>query len=96
MRDAAPRTGERYPLVIASHGYPGNRFLLSHLTENLASKGYIVASIDHRDSTYRDKTVFGSTLVNRPLDQLFVLDQMAELGAGDFLVTRLVDVAVLE
>ncbi len=40
------------PLVIVSHGYPGNRYLMSHLGENLASKGYIVASIDHRDSTY--------------------------------------------
>ncbi|MEQ8955903.1 MAG: dienelactone hydrolase, partial [Gammaproteobacteria bacterium] len=28
-----------YPLVIISHGYPGNRYLLSHLGENLASKG---------------------------------------------------------
>eukprot|EP01050_Picozoa_sp_SAG11_P039727 SAG11_NODE_16865_length_535_cov_0.587156_1_plen_134_part_10 len=28
----------RYPLIIISHGYPGNRFLLSHLAENLATK----------------------------------------------------------
>ncbi len=26
MRDAAPRSGETYPLVMISHGYPGNRF----------------------------------------------------------------------
>ena len=82
MRDAAVAEG-RWPLVIISHGYPGNRFLLSHLAENLASKGYVVASIDHRDSTYRDKSAFGSTLVNRSLDQLFVLDQMAAIDAGD-------------
>ena len=85
MRDVPVAEG-RYPLVIISHGYPGNRFLLSHLGENLASKGYVVASIDHRDSTYRDRAAFGSTLRNRPLDQLFVLDQMARLDevAGDF------------
>jgi predicted dienelactone hydrolase len=68
------------PLVIISHGYPGNRYLLSHLGENLASKGYVVASIDHRDSTYTDQREFASTLYNRPLDQLFVLDQMTALS----------------
>ena len=69
-----------FPLVIISHGYPGNRFLLSHLAENIASKGYVVASIDHTDSTYRTQAAFGSTLRNRTLDQLFVLDEMARLN----------------
>ncbi|MFK7861188.1 MAG: alpha/beta hydrolase family protein [Granulosicoccus sp.] len=69
-----------FPLVILSHGYPGNRFLLSHLAENIASKGYIVASIDHTDSTYRTQTTFGSTLRNRSLDQLFVLNEMTRLN----------------
>ena len=90
MRDAAPALG-KWPLVIVSHGYPGNRFLMSHLAENIASKGYVVASIDHRDSTYRDQSAFGSTLVNRSLDQLFVLDQMAALGAGDGFLGNRVD-----
>jgi predicted dienelactone hydrolase len=76
-----------FPLAIISHGYPGNRFLLSHLAENLASKGWVVASIDHPDSTYDDQTAFGSTLVNRPLDQEFVLDEIARQSeeAGHFL-----------
>ena len=82
MRDAAPAKVEApLPLVLISHGYPGNRFLLSHLAENIASKGYVVASIDHTDSTYNDIGPFGSTLVNRTLDQLFVLDAMAKLNA---------------
>ena len=82
MRDAAPASPDAaYPLVLISHGYPGNRFLLSHLAENLASKGYVVASIDHTDSTYRTQAAFGSTLVNRSLDQLFVLEQMAQMAA---------------
>lgn len=72
-----------YPLVILSHGYPGNRFLLSHFGENLASKGYVVASIDHTDSTYADQAAFGSTLLNRPLDQLFVIDEVARLAADE-------------
>ena len=78
-RDATPLGSETFPLVIISHGYPGNRFLLSPLAENLASKGYVVASIDHPDSTYDDQTAFGSTLVNRPWDQQFVIDQVTAL-----------------
>ncbi|MEE4187779.1 MAG: dienelactone hydrolase [Roseobacter sp.] len=78
-RDAPPDTSARYPLVVISHGYPGNRFLMSHLGENLASKGYVTVSIDHTDSTYADQGAFGSTLLNRPIDQRFVIDQMARL-----------------
>lgn len=84
VRDAAAlASAGAMPLVIISHGYPGNRYLMSHLGENLASKGYVVASIDHRDSTYNDKQAIASTLYNRPLDQLFVLEQMAVLSDGD-------------
>lgn len=82
VRDAkADATNGKFPLLIISHGYPGNRFLLSHLAENLASKGYVVASIDHTDSTYSDRAAFGSTLLNRPLDQLFVLNALSRMGS---------------
>lgn len=84
MRDAGPsKTDTAFPLVIISHGYPGNRFLLAHLAENIASKGYVVASIDHTDSTYRTQAAFASTLVNRPVDQQFVLDSVASLSDDD-------------
>jgi predicted dienelactone hydrolase len=103
VRDAAPRrhqgSGEagagNYPLVIISHGYPGNRFLMSHIGENLASKGFVCVSIDHKDSTYDDQKSFGSTLYNRPFDQLFVLneiDRLSKAGSGSFLA-GLVDTA---
>ncbi len=83
LRDAAPDArGGPYPLVIVSHGYPGNRFLLSPLAENLASKGYVVAAIDHTDSTYSDQAAFASTLLNRALDQLFTLEAMDQLDRG--------------
>ncbi|WP_312224050.1 alpha/beta hydrolase family protein [Rhizobium rhizoryzae] len=88
VRDVEPLKPERkYPLIIISHGYPGNRMLLSPLAENLASKGYVVASIDHTDSTYADRGPFGSTLVNRPLDQKFVLDEISrqETSSNSFL-----------
>lgn len=81
VRDAAPNANEGpYPLIIISHGYPGNRFLLSHIGENLASKGYVVASIDHTDSTYRAQEPIASTLYNRPLDQRFVLNSIAAMN----------------
>ena len=78
-RAAAVAEEGPFPLVIISHGYPGNRYLMSHLGENIASKGYVVASIDHTDSTYSDQAAFGSTLVNRSLDQVFVLNALANL-----------------
>lgn len=95
VRDAEPLTTEGpYPLVILSHGYPGNRFLIAHFGENLASKGYVVASIDHFESTYENKLGFASTLANRSPDQLFVLDSMATLSAGpDGFLSGLVDAA---
>ena len=81
IRDAKPFiSSQKYPLVLISHGYPGNRFLMSHLAENIASKGYVVVSIDHTDSTYRTQAAFGSTLINRPLDQLFTLDQIERMS----------------
>ena len=78
VRDAEPlREHGPYPLVIISHGYPGNRYLLSHAGENLASKGYVVASIDHKESTYDDQQSIASTLYNRPIDQRVVLNSLA-------------------
>ena len=89
VRDAAPlKTATAFPLVIISHGYPGNRYLMSHLGENLASKGFVTVSIDHKDSTYDDQKAFGSTLYNRAFDQLFVLneiDRLGKAGSGSFL-----------
>lgn len=82
LRDAAPDLGTgAYPLVIVSHGYPGSRLMMTYLTENLASKGYVVVAIDHTESTFRDAGAFPSTLLNRSLDDLFVLNEMARLGA---------------
>ncbi|WP_378946543.1 alpha/beta hydrolase family protein [Paracoccus sp. R86501] len=77
-RDATPADGS-FPLLIVSHGFPGNRYLLSHLAENMASKGYVVVAADHPESTYDDMGPFTSTLVNRAVDQRFLLDSMAAL-----------------
>jgi predicted dienelactone hydrolase len=81
LRDGVPyTTGAPFPLIIVSHGYVGSRLLMTYLTENLASKGYVVVSIDHQESTYQDAGGFQSTLLNRSKDILFVLETIAEMG----------------
>lgn len=92
LRDAAPLTGKTFPLVIVSHGYPGSRYFLSYLSANLASKGYVVAAIDHTDSVFDGQREFSSTLLNRSRDQLFTMDSIAELAAKpDHFLHGLVD-----
>lgn len=82
-RDAAPLTTDgAFPLLIVAHGYVGSRYLMTYLTENLASKGYVVVAIDHTDSTFKDASPFQSTLVNRAKDISFILNQVANLGSS--------------
>jgi predicted dienelactone hydrolase len=87
LRDAPPVAGQRFPLVIVSHGYPGSRTFLTYLTENLASKGYVVAAIDHTDSVFGEVRPFPSTLLNRANDQLFTIESIGALSheSGSFL-----------
>jgi predicted dienelactone hydrolase len=87
LRDAPPVKGKSYPLVIISHGFPGSRYFLTYLSENLASKGYVVAAIDHTDSVFGDEKGFQSTLLNRANDQLFTIGALEELAtpADNFL-----------
>jgi predicted dienelactone hydrolase len=94
LRDAAPVTGRKFPLVIVSHGYPGSRTFLTYLTENLASKGYVVAAVDHTDSVFGEVRGFASTLLNRANDQMFTIEAIAALARrpGHFL-NGLVDAA---
>lgn len=91
VRDAeiAPGT-DKFPLVIVSHGYVGSRYLMTYLTENLASKGYVVVAIDHTESTFSDRGGFQSTLLNRSKDITFILNQMDTFGKSNgFLKGRL-------
>ena len=82
-RDAAPlTTNGPFQLLVVAHGYVGSRYLMTYLTENLASKGYVVVSIDHTDSTFKDASPFSSTLVNRAKDISFVMNQIADLGTS--------------
>ena len=81
LRNAAPDISSgKFPLIIVSHGYVGSKLLMTYLTENLASKGYVVVAINHTESTYSDRAGFQSTLLNRAKDILFVLNQVADMG----------------
>ena len=87
LRDAPPVTNRAFPLVVVSHGYPGSRTFMTWLTENLASKGYVVAAIDHTDSVFGQQRAFTSTLLNRAADQIFAIDALTERShdSSDFL-----------
>jgi predicted dienelactone hydrolase len=68
----APFSGGPYPLVIVSHGYSNAPAAMSWITENLASKGYVVAAIHHDDPPITDTAEFIEPVLRRPLDIAFV------------------------
>jgi pimeloyl-ACP methyl ester carboxylesterase len=74
----------RYPLVVISHGFGGWAEHMSRLGEHLASRGYVVASIDHRDMKFNSVPTFllsfGSVLGERSLDQRQVIRKLADPG----------------
>lgn len=82
---------QKYPLVLMSHGFGGWDTQFSNLAEQIASHGYIVASIDHADMPIDGVTSFllsfGNVLVDRTLDQRQILTQIledAQSGSHDY------------
>ncbi len=75
----AVTTEGAFPLVVVSHGYVGSRYLMTYLTEHLASKGYVVVAVDHTESTFKDAAGFQSTLLNRSKDILFIINELANI-----------------
>ena len=88
VRDAPP-SGTGHPLIIVSHGYSNHPDAMTWLTENLASKGYVVAAIVHDDPPITDRTRFAQLLMRRPLDIAFV----AQTLQSSLAVERLIDPA---
>ncbi|WP_295397052.1 hypothetical protein [Meiothermus sp.] len=82
-RDAAPASG-RFPLIVASHGQPGTRFQFAYLNEHLASRGFVVAALEHPGSTYQTLTQqnYLTSIVDRPLDILFAIAEIARQLPG--------------
>lgn len=86
VRDASPVEGQRFPLIVVSHGFASSPAVFSALAENLVSKGYVVASIDHDDRTREGETpihTFARVMLNRSLDQRRILDEMLNLATHE-------------
>lgn len=76
--------GTAHPLVIVSHGYANTPAVMTWLTENLASKGYVVAAIHHGDPNPYVVTpvIRAAPNFHRPRDIAFVAAQLrATLGS---------------
>ncbi len=85
VRDAPP-AGKSYPLVVISHGYSNSPAAMTWLTENLASKGYVVAAIRHDDPPITDSSKFAQPLLRRPLDIAFVTQSLKSILAREHLI----------
>lgn len=85
-RDSAPATGPKLPLILLSHGLGRWSTAMSGMAENLASKGYVVASIDHDDSGAMDPArrlqVFGIAYARRSADQRAAIAFLTGLAAS--------------
>ena len=75
-----------YPLVIVSHGRSNATAALSWLTENLASKGYVVAAIRHGDLPRTEAVEGPEMLLRRPLDIAFVTRSLQSSLAAEGLI----------
>ena len=85
VRDAPP-AGRAYPLIVVSHGYSNSPAAMTWLSENLASKGYVVAAIRHEDPPITDTAKIAQLLVRRPLDIVFVTQTLRSVLAREHLV----------
>lgn len=98
------RTGAKalrgdWPVVLFSHGFGGLRELNAGLTDDLASRGYVVVSISHTHEagvvefpggrlvigsvTEPDAAALRTALDARVADSRFVLDQLERLERGE-------------
>ena len=85
----------KYPVLLYSPGWSGHRRENTDKVEDLASWGYVVVGLDHRDtylSVFPDGTlVHGQAdcsvscraIEDRLLDEQFVLDELESLNASD-------------
>lgn len=96
---AQPVSGAKFPLIVMSHGYGGWAEHMSQLGEALASRGYVVASIDHRDPPFNDlasfAASFGSVLLKRAPDQQLALRTILDGKLIGPEVTAQVDVTAI-
>ena len=80
----AKPVGRQHPLVVVSHGYGNNPAVMTWLTENLASKGYVVAAIHHRDPNpyVVSPAIRAAPNYYRPVDIAFVTAELQRTLGG--------------
>jgi predicted dienelactone hydrolase len=95
VQDAPVRAdGEKYPLIVFSHGKGGIRMQSTFYTVTLASHGYVVVSTDHEADTIPDllrEAMEGDvnlnttvdSFIDRPLDVAYLITQMENLAEDD-------------
>ncbi|MDH2428900.1 alpha/beta hydrolase [Sphaerisporangium sp. TRM90804] len=75
VEDAAPE-GKRFPLVVLSPGFTKPVSTLTSLAEDLASRGYVVAGIDHTHESY------ATTLSDGRVAECLACDSDTDPGFG--------------
>ncbi|MEV0633173.1 alpha/beta hydrolase family protein [Nonomuraea wenchangensis] len=79
IKDAEP-TGKKLPLVVLSPGFTKPMSTLTSLAEELASRGYVVAGIDHTYESY------ATTLADGRVAECLACDSNTDPGFGAGLV----------
>lgn len=83
-RSGAPPLKVAAPLVVVSHGYGAWATYTADLAEILASRGYVVAAIDHADPPFANAAgfalSFAEVAANRARDQQVVLARLRALN----------------
>lgn len=70
IRDADLAPGETFPLIVLSHGRGSTGLVYAWLAAHLASRGYVVAAVDHWRANANDRSIVyvASKLWQRPVD----------------------------
>jgi dienelactone hydrolase len=95
--DAAPARGEKLPLLVFSHGLNRWSTAMSGMAENLASKGYVVASIDHDDRLASNPATalqaFAIAFARRSADQRAAIGWLTDFAHGTDPLAARIDAA---
>ncbi|XP_056419862.1 platelet-activating factor acetylhydrolase isoform X2 [Hyla sarda] len=87
------KPGEKYPLVIFSHGLGAFRTLYSAICIGLASHGFVVAAVEHRDESasatfyFRERSSADSCEEDEecePLEEVWMYNKLPKPGADEF------------
>lgn len=93
---ATPDCTQTRKLLIYSHGNGGLKVQAPFLTEHMASHGFVVVGIDHRENTITNfvEEALGKVMYRRPVEVSMAFDSVVEqLGAVDGLLAGCIDEA---